>query len=367
MRTRNLFQPFARTLEDHFKVYSYAAILRVLSRVYQAFGAPEAALEAFPFLAGYNNELASFGLEGLTNDEAAAEWVQALQTYEQLPGDALPLVALREAAQLDEGAMILLFMVGLLEEDSRFGPLYEILQGLPGQHRPTLGLLSAMGQGVDGARDARAALRRLQDLCLIQAVNPEAPRLEWAFQPTPILWDAIRGERHTAPAFCRYHAPEQLLGLDDLILPEETRLALRRIPALLARGEIQTFVVRGPQQNSRRTTLGAVARQLGRGLLEMSGWIKPDDENWRLAGPLATLYHALPVLVFDLAPGETGVLPHLEGYAGPLGVVLGKQGGLVGEGVARALTLDLAMPSIPAVFGEVCRVGEYPGEVGWGD
>ena len=51
------------------------------------------------------------------------------------------------------------------------------------------------------------------------------------------------------------------------------------------------------------------------------------------------------MLVLDLGPGETCDVPALHGYDGPLGVVMGKQGGLVGSGVERALTVTLPMPS----------------------
>src|SRR5205823_11001534 len=90
------------------------------------------------------------------------------------------------------------------------------------------------------------------------------------------------------------------------------------------------------------------ARMLGRGLLEIRSLGKTDDERWRLIGPLATLLHALPAIVLDLAPGETAEMPRLNGFDGPLGIVLGKQGGLSGPGAERLLTLTLEMPDIEA-------------------
>jgi hypothetical protein len=52
----------------------------------------------------------------------------------------------------------------------------------------------------------------------------------------------------------------------------------------------------------------------------------------------------MPVLVFDPAPGETVTLPRLSAYEGPMGVVLGPQGGLDGPGAEAAVTLTLEMP-----------------------
>jgi hypothetical protein len=94
--------------------------------------------------------------------------------------------------------------------------------------------------------------------------------------------------------------------------------------------------------------VGAVARELGRGVLELEGLHKPDDERWRLVGPLATLRNALPVIVLDLGPGETAELPALASYAGPLAVVLGKQGGLKGPAIERAVTMTLELPDAAA-------------------
>src|SRR5205823_10071854 len=90
------------------------------------------------------------------------------------------------------------------------------------------------------------------------------------------------------------------------------------------------------------------ARMLGRGLLEIRSLGKTDDERWRLIGPLATLLHALPAIVLDLAPGETAEMPRLNGFDGPLGIILGKQGGLSGPGAERVLTLTLDLPDLEA-------------------
>jgi hypothetical protein len=69
-----------------------------------------------------------------------------------------------------------------------------------------------------------------------------------------------------------------------------------------------------------------------------------EDERWRLAGPLAACLNALPVIAVELAPGETLSLPRIECTDAPLAVVLGRQGGVAGEGVERAVTLNLDMP-----------------------
>ncbi len=345
----NSFTDRPPTPAQHFSLCFCAAVLRVLDQVAISFGSHAAALEIFPFLAGYYDELAEHGLDDLTGDGAAAWWRDALADWEAAAPGHLPLRALRLAAGLDHTALTLLLAVGLIEEDPRFGALFEALQDGPGQHRPTVGLLSAWWRQPGGWSEVRTALRRLHDLGLIQVVNPEAPRVEWALQVPGLLWDALRGEVHDAPApWLRYRPAEVLTPLAELIVPDDLRRALAALPALLAAGEVDALVVRGPRHNGRRTALGALARALGRGCLLVDGVRDAADERWRLIGPLATALHALPVIVLDLGPGETADLPPLPGYVGPLGLALGAGGGVRGDGVARALTLALGMPDAQA-------------------
>jgi ATP-dependent 26S proteasome regulatory subunit len=144
-----------------------------------------------------------------------------------------------------------------------------------------------------------------------------------------------------------------------LILPATLHDTLRTLPALLASGEVQAVIVRGPRHNGRHTLLGTLARTLGRGLLEIDQARQLDADRWRLIGPLATLLHALPVLAFELAPGESAELTALVGCDSPIGVVLSRTGGLNGAAhhgaahhgaahhgaaIDRAVTIALDLP-----------------------
>jgi hypothetical protein len=337
----------------HFKLHFYAAVVHVIDQVCLSSESQETVLEQFPFLAGYINELAGHGLNGVAHDEAPGRWEEALHTWEQSVPGHLPLRALGEAAELDYATLTLLLCIGLIEEDARFGLVFETIQGMPGQHRPTVGLLNVWWQAIHEQGDIRSTIRRLQELGLVQVTNPDAPRSEWALQVPALLWDSMRGERLQCPApWARYHEPQHLLSCDELIVPERLRQSLAAIPSVLASGGAQTLVIRGPQHNGRRTVLGAVARALGRGMLEIiiqseaHSPVQPHDERWRLLGPLATLLRAMPVMVLDLSPGETTFLPRLYGYDGPLGVVMGQQGGMTGPGAERMLTLMREMPDL---------------------
>jgi ATP-dependent 26S proteasome regulatory subunit len=343
-------KPFADlppTPVEHFKLYFYAAVLQVIVQAAQAFGSYEALFGHYPFLLGYDEELGRQGVDHALGDAASVWWRDAVLAWEQSVPGHLPLRALRQAAGLDHAALTLLMNIGLIEEDARFGWLFETIQGTPGQHRPTIGLLNASWGARSDLGQTRAHLRHLQALGLAQVVNPDAPRIEWALQIPGVLWDVLGGEPREALApWAQYRAPERLVAQEALLVPEALRQRLTAIPTLLASRESQAVIIRGPQHNGRRTVMGCMARAQGRGSLTINGLSRADDERWRLVGPLATLLHAMPVVVFDLAPGETADLPQLTGYDGPLGVVLGKQGGVRGAGIERAITLGLEMPDV---------------------
>lgn len=346
---RNMFEGLAPTPERHFTLYFYAAALQLIEQVAYGFDSWEEVVGQFPFLEGYHQEVARQGAEGLTLAEAPGRWRDSLREWEREAEVHLPLLALARAARLGYEELVLLLTAGMCEEDARFGYVFEALQGVAGRRGPTLGLLGTWWPRAAEGGGARASLRRLHELGLVRVSNPEAPRAEHALHVPAPVWDALQGETRESPApWARYRAPDTLVGFDELIVAEGLRRRAASLPALLASGEADAFVVRGLQRNGRRSLAGAVARALGRGVLEVAGPSGADDERWKLLGPLATLLQALPVVVLDLAPGETAEVPRLEAYGGPLGVVLGKQGGLGGAGVERALTLAPEMPDASA-------------------
>lgn len=332
---------------EHFKLHIFAALSRVLARAALTLGSDEAVDTRFPFLAAYREELSDFGVGALDENGGAEAWAGAIAEWEaDVPGH-LPLRALRQAATLDHDTLTLLLSVGLVEEDARFGAFFAALQGTPTLHRPTLGLLNAWWRGEEDHGEVRAHLRRLGELGLVEVVNRDAPRGEWALHVPGPLWDALRGEvPGSVTPWMRHSSLEQLAGEGPPLVPESLHDTVMQLPPLLLSGEAGAVVVRGPRGNGRRTVLRAVAQALGRGVLEVEGPSRGDDggERWRMVGPLSTLLHALPVLVLEPAPGEAQELPAFEGRDAPVGVVLGRQGGVSGPSVDRALTLSVDMP-----------------------
>ncbi len=344
--------PFAALPESaatHFRLYFLAAVLHVLDQLSRNLGSLDEVLEQFPFLRTYLDEIERLGGAGAPSAAATEEWIGAVRRWECAVETHLPLRALREALGLDDGAVTLLFVIGLIEEDPRFGFVIECSQPVSqGQHRPTLGLLTAWWRGAAAATavgHVRDGVRTLLDSGLIQAVNGDAPRLQWVFQSPPVVWDALRGEMRSAPVpWLRFTPSHELPDAAELVVAEPLRQAIEVIPALLRSAEVKAVIVRGPRHNGRRTLVRSLAGALGRGVLEMRGPLRADDERWPLVTTLATLSHAMPLVVLDLALGETADLPRLATCDSPVAVVLGKHGSVTGEAVAGAITLTMDMP-----------------------
>ena len=340
------FDALPESAATHFKLCFLAAVLHVLDQLSRNLGSLDEALEQFPFLRDYLDEIERLGGAETPSAEATEEWIGAVRRWEQGVGIHLPLRALREALGLDDGAVTLLFAISLIEEDPRFGFVIECAQPVsPGQHRPTLGLLTAWWRDDDAVTHVRDRVRTLLDSGLIQGINPEAPRLQWVFQSPPAVWDALRGEMRSAPApWLRFTPADELPSPDELVVAEPLRRAIATVPSLLRSGDARAVIVRGPQHNGRRTIVRAIAGELGRGVLELRGPLRADDERWALACTLATLAHAMPLIVLDLALGETAGLPRVTACDSPVAVVLGKHGAVTGEAVSGAITLAVDMP-----------------------
>lgn len=334
-----------RDPETHFRLCLYSAVLRVVARAVAAHGSFEAAFAAYPFLAGYSNQLADHGLGGMSIEHAPARWHQAVRSWEEEYSAHLPMRALRESLGLRDEEVSLLMGIGLPEVDARFGALFEQLNGTAGLRRPTVGLLSAWWAD---SMDVGVLVRRLLEDGLVATVNPEAPRAEWQLTVPPLIWDAMQNRVVVSggPWIC-HHPVTELSSPASLILDEGTRRRLAAIAALLDRGgEAEAVIIRGARANGRRTAMGALACATGRGVLEVRAMAQPSDPRWRTVGPLATLLHAMPVIVANPAPGETVELPDLLAYRGPVGVTLGRLGGVSGTPVRQAVSLELGLPGI---------------------
>ena len=333
-----------RTPEQHFRLALFGVIARIVEAC--ADGDIDAALQAYPFLTDYIDEIDARTGPG---PSPCARWRPALSAWEGETANAgvkLPLVALQRAG-LGALDIELLLAVGLLDEDPRFGTVFE--QAQRNERRPTFGLLLAWWRhnpaGEDRADEVRRSLQHLVNQGLLHVPNADAPRPDWTPGVTLAVWDALRGE--TPSLRWLKHVPLAALpALSDYVAAPEARAACFALPALLAQQPAHVLLVRGPAHNGRKTLVAAVARALGKSLLIASDAVFEDEPRWRLFGAVATMADALPVVEFDLAPGETRTLPALPLVDGPLALVTGRYGAWTCADARPMLTVEVPLPAV---------------------
>lgn len=345
-------QPVSADVE--FRLHVYALVARVLAHLDRASVEPGQAadwFQAYPFLESYRAALAEHEPAGLTPGDTWRWWEAQVTAFREPAAAHRPLTALRAALAPHGDDLWLLIAAGLLEEDIRFGALFAALQEPLQARRPCVGLLGWLLSEPGGAPfDAWMATQRLLDqgLLTVDAERRSEPRLEWTPRVPPAVWDAVQGRQLTRPAEdVTWQAQQDFPPLDRLILPAQLHGQIAHLPALLAGGQVAALLMRGMRGSGRRTVIGSVARRLGRDVLLWEG-DKPQGDGWRLLGPLATLTGSIPVLRCDPGPGESLDLPPLPGYRGPVGITLGRSGGLRGPLVEHSLSLTVAPPDCEA-------------------
>src|SRR5262249_15535557 len=160
--------------------------------------------------------------------------------WERTATGFLPARALRQAVGLELDDMLLVFCAGLIEEDARFGALFERMNGAHGQGgqpRATIALLAECRRR--GHRpDVRTPRRALVGYGLVRVVNADAPRIQHGIEVPAAVWDVLRGERHERPVpWARYVPPDALTRADDMVLTPSLAHALTAVPRLVASGD----------------------------------------------------------------------------------------------------------------------------------
>lgn len=319
------------TPETHFRAHLFAAAATLLSFL-EALGAASL-LDRHRFLRGYAAELEGEekrGPDGILVDIAA---------WERGHAGWLPIREAARALGLSMRDRLPLLLAGLVEEDLRFGTLFAELQAPLPHRRPSLEVVGRVFAATSVDPDPFRVVRPLLDAGYLEAVKPEAPRAEWGLRVPEPIWAALRGETVGPGSGVVHHPPGAFTAPAALVLPASLLRRIARALPLVQTGRVGVLVVEGPDGADRLPLLGALARSLGRGLVEVQSPPSGRPSVPASLGPLCTLLGAWPILRFDLGPGETADLPVLRGYAGPVGVMRGREGGLTGHGMDRALTL----------------------------
>jgi hypothetical protein len=340
-------------MRGHFLLNFYAAVYRLINyirRLSEVGGDDlETTFACYRFLASYFAEMQRYMPEGLHGEAALQWWQTEINAWEKLRTADLPLLGLCESAGIGFHSRVAWMIVGLLEEDSRFGTIFARLQEPLTYRRPCLELVGQMmlDGSLVGHADSWTICRPLLSTGLIDVTNRDAPRSEWLLRVPSILWDAARGEVESHPApWCQYHTPGSFPPAKALIASEKFLSRLDQVPALVMGGKAGAIVLRGTPGSERLQMLGAVARALGRGVIEVNGPTPLAERQWELLGPLCSMTRSLPALTYDLGPGETAELAPLAGYNGPIGILMDLEGGVRGKAVDKAVTLTIPAPGI---------------------
>lgn len=341
-------EPFADVPQNpagHFDLYFLAAAAQITRRLLPIFGTREAIFAEFPFLQVYDERLAGREPDDLKDEKASNWWKKNLLAWEKNCETQLPLRDLREKFNLDFSNILLLVSIGIVEEDARFGAIFETLNEFSTEKRLTFGTLNFWQKEEKTEESAQTSVFKLNDLGLIQFGNAENPRSEWTLAVSPLLWDVVRGEpRFLQADWLKFTAPAELVTAEKLILSDNLKREIAVLPELFERGTIQTVIVRGAHRNSRKTILGALAKSVGLGLLEVKNTEIKRDERWKTINTLAVLLRAMPVFSLEAAPSETVEFPPISAAVKAFGITLGKQGGVSGEAVEKAVTLTANLP-----------------------
>lgn len=343
-REKQPFADVAPTPAAHFDLYFLAATADLIRHLEADFGTRKAVFDEFPFLRAYDERLAGREPDDLADNEAGSWWEKNLLDWEENSNARLPLRDLREKFELDFFALRLFITIGLVEEDARFAAVFALLNDDAEQKRLTFGTIKNWKSGETDLSPVKC-ISQLNDAGLIGFGNRENPRADWTLLVSTLLWDALRGENAFGLGdWAKFTPRDELLALDELVLPENLREQIASLPPLIKTGDIQTVVVRGANHNGKKTILGALARALDLGLLEAKNPEIKADERWKIFAALAVVLRAMPVFSLDVAPGETFDFPPIPAAVRAFGITLDKVGGVGGAATERAVTITVKLP-----------------------
>jgi hypothetical protein len=329
----------------HFRLVFYAAMLALIRQAAEALGAISSLVDRFPFLDAYIKEFERDGLPDLAKPTAPTQWRAKVDAFEAAHADFLPFRALREHAALSYEDVVCLAGAGLVEDDFRIGAVCEALHGVAGESRPTAGLLASWFVPGEEVVTGLNRMRRLERLGLLVASNPSAPLAGWGLRLPSGLWPALRDDtRHMLPLGFEHRAASAAPAISDLVLPQGLAQEAAGLAALLKQGELDLLLLRGPAHNGRRQLAGAIAREAGKGVLELALTRMQNPDMARAICPLVCALGAVPLFTTEARPGERMVLPEAWWPSVPAAVVLGRDGGIEVPPGLRMATLELSLP-----------------------
>ncbi len=360
------FKGLRRTPELHFLVNFQSAVfmlIRYLRSIEPATTSDEGEeqdpldglLARYPFLALYLGEIGHYMPNDLTWDEGAAWWQESIEDWERSRRSYLPLGALKSYGDIGFGRRMGVLCAGMVEEDARFGDLFDALQPGTRSRRATIEFIGHLILHVDpDAEDSpRRATQPLLDLGVLRLLEHDSAYAERPVKVPELLWEVLREGPDDALAKSRgtgivYRSRYRVLPFKKLIFATDFLDKAKGVPRLLRDESERLLVVRGAGGSLRGPVIYAIARALRYNTLEVESVTAEKagnqiiDANLRaLIAPLALVTKSIAVMRMDPTPGETVSIPDLKGYQGLKALILGRVGGVDAAAVEHSVTLDL--------------------------
>ena len=343
------FDHLPHTAQSHFTLHFFAAIYTLLHFVRHSgpdgTDALEGILEEHPFLNGYFAQILERFPDEIDWQAGLAWWQTEITAWEA--DKPLPFVTLSNVLNIDFAGRIALTLTGLVEEDARFGPIFDQLHPIAVGQRPTMQLLEQIAI-FSNAPHANNVCHTLLATGLLEPVDPTQPRAAWVVRVPLTLWDLLRTGTVADIDWLEFQPASSFPKPTELLLPSAFQEQLGRLPQLLLTGQTDVVILRGAPGSDRVQVAGSLARAAGYNVIILP---EPDSATKTKAASetavsrqlptICALLRAIPIIEYDLGPGESATLPSRRRFKGPWFVLLGEEGGLKGKRAAGAVTLNL--------------------------
>ncbi len=336
------FPAVAEDAKGHVALCYYAAVACLVDFVmHQANGAGadiEGLYARYAFLGRYHETVLEPLPEGA---EAGRWWREAVDEWARDIVGFLPLCAIRDAADLSEDSAFALMLLGLAEEDPRFGGLFADLQEPLRQRRPTLELVSEILSNSSSDTepvDAWGVCRPLFDAGLVTIQNDHVSRPEWVLQVPSVIWDALRGER-VSRSLGQLRMAGDAVELASLVYPAPFIAQLKNT-SILPTDATFALTMRAGAGDDDEEIAASIARSRGKDLLVVDA-AALDQATQRLLGPACTLSGAMPLIRYESTPGTSVQSVRLWGYRDLYCQSLGHSGGLESGKQQRGVTIEV--------------------------
>ena len=224
--------------------------------------------------------------------------------------------------ELSPAEIFLVTLCGEVERDARIHWALQALMGEGACGRPTLALSAMLVETLfDEVWDApRLAHHRLVRAGVLQRVG-EGPLPSAELRLAPALW-AVLGRQPVEPLGCKLLRPHGSAPLGAVPLGAVAEQRLARAAELLREGSARGVLLRGSTPAVERSA-SELAQLLGRSAVRLDA--RAAAQPWM--GWLARYAEWLPLLVFELGPGELLAVPEISEQL-PVVLALGQEGSL---------------------------------------